>query len=410
MLNRLQRRIRRFFRQSRTIHNDPINKASLGILILIDLFILGNVFVGLSDIGQWYISPSQSHSCYFEWNSYRESDLELKDYNYLRDRLPLQQAPEDTLTATYERNTADHLGTVADLCWQYAALQDALNTPDNRATVTEHNNLQTEIDRLADANRTIREQYDSTLLENIAGQPREQSINQVEAAEASQTLDNNTRQIATLEAEQQARREAVINSPEGDRFLDFLQDDAQFQVLEQSHNRAQFWYPSIQILFQSLFLVPLLMLSTAIHRYSQRRGYGLVALISWHLTVIFCIPLIIKVFQFLQVGALFAVLARVVGALVGGLLFLVSYLYILAIPLLGFGLIKFCQRVVLNPKVQAAGRVQKGRCIHCGKKIHREDHHCVHCGYGQFTECDRCHSLTYKYLPHCRVCGAPQSS
>lgn len=410
MLNRLKRRIGRFFRQSRTVHNEPINKVSLGIIILIDLFILGNVFVGLNDIGQWYISPSQAHDCYFAWRSYRESDLEFKDYIHLRDGLQLQPFPESSLTAVYERTAANHLGTVADLCWQYATQQDALNTPDNRAAVSEHEELRTEIDRLADANRTIRDQYDSTLLEDIAGQPPAQSINQVDAAEARQTLDRNTGQIATLEAEQQALQAVVITSPAGDRFLNFLQDDAQFQTLEQAYEQAQFWYPSIQILFQSLFLVPLLVLSTAVHRYSQRRGYGLVALLSWHLTIIFCIPLIVKFFQFLQVGALFAALARVVGALLGGLLFLVSYLYILAIPLLGFGLIKFCQRVVLNPKVQAAGRVQKSRCIHCGKKIHREDHYCVHCGYGQLTECNHCHSLTYKYLPYCRECGAPQSS
>lgn len=416
MFNRLLRRFRRFFQKSSTINDEPLNKVSLIVIILIDIFILVNVFIGLDDIGRWYISPYQSHGCYTEWQNYRNSTAPQKEYDVLSQAVLNAQSPDlpggppsdPSLQAQYQRWDDEHLGRPSPICLQYAERYDALNTPANQQFVREIDQKQIEIGNLEQANQTIRSQYDSTLLEEIAGQPRDQSINQVEAAEARATLDANTQRIDTLKAEQATLRTQLVMSPEGDRFLAFLNDDGQFRTLEQSYDRASFWYPSIQIVFQGIFLVPLILIAATIHRYAQRRGYGLMALMSWHLLVIFCIPLIVKVFQFLQVGFLFEVLTEVITTLLGGLLFLVSYLYILAIPLIGFGIIKFFQRVVFNPQLQAAGRVQKSRCIRCAKKLKLGDRHCPHCGYSQFVECPNCHAPTYKYLPYCKECGTLQ--
>ena len=411
MLRRFFRRLRRFlFHKSSTVNNEPINKVSLAVIILIDLFILVNVFIGLDDIGRWYISPGQAYGCYPEWQSYRTSTAENKDYDLLRTAIDNAQRDPVPLTETYQQWNQERLGRVSDVCIDYAQRQVAVATAANRDRLGQIDQLQTQIADLEAANATIRQQYDSTLLEEIAGQPRDQSINNVEAAEAKATLDANTAEITDLKAQQQVLREAIVASSEGDRYLQLLQNDSQFAGVERGYDRAQFWYPTIQILFQGVFLVPLLAIALGVHRYAQARNYGLVSLMSWHLVLIFCIPLLVKAFQFFQVGVLFEVLAEVVATLLGGLLFLVSYLYILAIPLIGFGVIKFFQRIVFNPRVQAAGRVQKGRCIRCAKKLQRGDAHCPHCGYHQFTPCPACGSPTYKYLPHCRACGSPQRS
>ena len=126
--------------------------------------------------------------------------------------------------------------------------------------------------------------------------------------------------------------------------------------------------------------------------------------------VIFLIPLILKIFQFLQIGIIFQFFFNIISSLFGGLIFLISYAYILLIPLVGFGMIKFFQTVVFNPKVQAVNRIQKSRCIRCAKKIRPQDSHCPHCGYYQYIECHNCHNLTYKELPYCHHCGADQNS
>ncbi|GAB1539783.1 hypothetical protein NUACC21_24500 [Scytonema sp. NUACC21] len=50
MLARIRRLLRQFFSKSRTINNEPLNKVSLIVIILIDIFILINVFTGLDDM------------------------------------------------------------------------------------------------------------------------------------------------------------------------------------------------------------------------------------------------------------------------------------------------------------------------------------------------------------------------
>jgi hypothetical protein len=408
MLSRLRRRTRHFFRKTRTLNNEPINKVSLVVIVLVDIFILVNVFWGLYDIGNWPLSPAQAYPCHTDWSAYRNQTDADKDFTTLRQSLSLYDQ-EFTRTGSYQQLAAGHWGQTDPVCLQYAALQDQLNTPENQQILTAINNDQTTLQNLEAANQEIRQQYDSTLLEEIAGQPRDRSINPIGAAEAKAELDANSAQIATLKGKIADRQQDLLNRPESQQFLGLLQDDAQYNQLDRRYNRATFWYPTQQIFLQGLFLLPLIGIAWTVHSYAQRRNYGLLALLSWHLLVIFWVPLIVKLFQILQIGALYEALSGIISAIVGGLLFVVSYVYIFLIPLIGFGLIKFFQNIVFNPKLQAAGRVQQGRCIRCARKLQPRDLHCPHCGFAQDEACPTCHQPTYRLLPHCRHCGAPQN-
>ena len=409
MVNRVRRQFRRFFRQARTVNNEPVNRASLAVIILIDLFILFNVFSGLADIGRWPLSPTQAYPCHSPWTSYRSQTQGNRDYDVLRSTLRFPAEASTSWTADYRLATEGHLGELSPLCADYAATADGLSTPENRDILTTIDQTQSRIAALEQENQTIRSQYDSTLLEQIAGQPANQSINQVAAAQARATLERNQASIAGLKQQLSTLQTQLAQTPASQQFLALLNNDGQFQQLDRQFQRASFWYPTVQLLFQALFLLPLVGLAWWVYRTAERRGYGLVALQSWHLLVIFCIPLVIKIFAVLQFGALFSWLSQVVVALLGGLLFLINYLYILLVPLVGYGIIKFVQKVVLNPRLQVAGRVQNQQCIRCAKKLRPGDTHCPHCGYHQDVECDHCHQPTYKYLPYCRHCGTAQN-
>lgn len=200
----------------------------------------------------------------------------------------------------------------------------------------------------------------------------------------------------------------MIQEPESKRLLAWIQNDAGYKTIQQGYERASFWYPSIQLALQALFLLPLIALALWVHRLALHRRAGLIALISWHLLAIFLIPLLLKFFEFLQIGVIFKALFDFVSVLLGGLAFLVSYLYILLIPLVGFGIIKMAQRLAFNHKAQASSRFQKTLCLNCAKKIRALDAYCPHCGFAQYHECQHCHDLTYKNLLHCRQCGHPQ--
>ncbi|ESA33372.1 hypothetical protein N836_22045 [Leptolyngbya sp. Heron Island J] len=407
MFYRFCRSLRRFFHRSRTLNNEPLNKVSLVVVILIDIFILTNVFIGLNDVGQWYMSPAEAYPCYAEWDSYRVQTAEDKDFNLVRwaaDQNNVGLKPQ------YERAAIDRLGEVSDLCLQYADAKDAIKQSDNTNRLEQLSEKEDAIATLENTNRTIRQQYDSTLLEEIAEQPREQSINLTSADQAKATLTENEAQITALKAEITTLKDELLSNPESAAFLTLLNQNAAFQTVEQGYDRASFWYPSIQLAFQAVFLVPLILVAFGVYTIAQRKRYGLIALISWHLLVIFFIPLILKAFEFMQMGVLFTAVFNIVTVLFGRLLFLVSYIYILLIPLLGFGVIKFAQRFIFNPKLQAAGRIQKSRCIKCAKKLQAHDSHCPHCGYHQHQECNHCHQPTYKYLPYCYHCGQPMAT
>ena len=413
MFTTLRLLIGQLFSKSRTINDTPLNKVSLIVIVLIDIFILVNVFMGINDIGQWYISPEQAYPCYSQWNSYLNSNSQDKDYEILTQSFDIRSpdyyiSSNGKVSQNYQNINDEKLGSVSTTCVTFAGYQDSLSTPKNQENLRIINQNEELIFNLQSTNRTIREQYDSTLLEKIAGQDPSQSINTTDASKAKQELDKNNQQIANLKQEIAKIKTEIITSSESRSFLNFLQDQKTFEQLQSSYNRASFWYPSIQITFQFFFLFPLIIVTFLIHFLAIKKNYGLVALISWHLLVIFFIPLVVKLFEFLQFGVLAEFIFELVRELLGGLLFLVSYLYILAIPLIGFGIIKLCQLFIFNTKLQAANRVQKSRCISCGKKLRSDHSHCPHCGYYQYQECSHCHNLTYKHLPHCYHCGELQ--
>ncbi|MGB3571885.1 MAG: hypothetical protein WBA01_07565 [Phormidesmis sp.] len=405
MFSRLRRSIGRFFNKSRKINHEPINKVSLIVIIILDLFILGSVFAGLDDISRWPLSPRMTYPCQQEWQQYRESTLDEKDYTVISQNLDFSP---DGYTLDYQAASRGHLGEVSNICLQYEAIADALNTSASQTIAKSINDTQAEVTSFSAKNAEIRQQYDSTLLEEIANQPRDQSINNVEAAQAKREIDQNNQAIAQRQTTLETLKSTLVKAPESQAFLSLLNDTDKFSSVSEGYRKAAFWYPSIQLLFQGLFLAPLIILASAAHRLAQRKNYGYIALISWHLLVIFCIPLLWKIFEFLQFGFLLQWVADFLEILFGGLRFLVSYLQILLLPVVGFAIIKFFQKVVFNTRLQAANRVQNMRCISCAKKIREYDVHCPHCSYLQYQECQNCHNLTYKHLPHCKHCGQDQ--
>lgn len=419
MLTRMRRVLSRLFDRSRTINNEPLNKMSLIVILLVDLFILTNVFTGLDDISRWHLNPTQSHPCYSEWNSYQTKTTNRTDYDVIREAIssktkdvdsydPSGSSPRIDLSQKYKEDVKNKLGTISNVCFEYAGIRDKINTSENQASVASIDRQQADIGKLEAANQTIKSQYDSSLLEKIAKQTRDRSINQVGAEKAKQTLDQNNLKISGLKLETTNLKNTLVAKPESIAFISLLKENNKFSPLKSSYQQASFWYPSIQFGFQAAFLFPLILGASLINNFAQRRGYGLIALISWHLLVIFLIPLLFKVFEFLQVGVIFTWISKFIYRIFGSLLFLISYIYILLVPLLGFGLIKVFQKFVFNSKIQTATRVQKSQCINCASKIRASDIYCPHCSTYQLSECQTCHHLTYKGLPYCNQCGHAQ--
>ncbi len=407
-LSRARRSLRGLLRRSGRLDGAPISKISLLVIVLIDLFILVNILTGLDAIAAWPLTPPQSHPCQQAWSDYRRQRAPQRDLEAIEAALP---APGEGRTAAGLRqrwleSARGRLGGVEATCLTYAELSDRISEDARlQALGAGLRQRRQEIAQIETASEAIRRQYDSSLLEQIAGQPRSRSLNPVAAAEARRRLEADQGRIVALRQQTEGLAGELLGQPASRRFLAFLNEPRAFSALERSYERAVFWFPSLQLLLQSLFLLPLLLGSLAVHRQAARRGHDLVALISWHLLVITLIPLLLKLLAFTQVGALFTLLAGWIRTRLGDLLFLISYLYILLIPLLGYGLIQLLQKVVLHPRLQAMARVQRGRCLRCARRLPPDSAHCPYCGTGQLQPCPACDRPTQRGLPHCRHCG-----
>ena len=223
MLARIRRLLNQFFSKSRTINNEPLNRISLIVIILIDIFILINVFTGLDDISRWYLSPAQAYPCYSEWQNYRTSTTKDKNYETIRLSLPDYISNSDHYIQIYQQAEVGHLGKVSTTCLQYAEYKDQIKNVKIQQTIKAIDQKQTQISNLKQANNQIRAQYDSTLLEKIAGQPRKQSINQVSAEKAKQDLQQNSLKISQIEQAINLLKNELLTLPESVKFLDFIQ-------------------------------------------------------------------------------------------------------------------------------------------------------------------------------------------
>lgn len=404
MFGFFRRITRRFVRKSTRISQTSLNRVSLIILIVVDIFVLFNVFGGLASVGSFPLSPSETYPCYWTYQSYHSpSDRSRFDRQVETIRNLLYQSPasETQLTPDPERR----LGQVSSLCLDHKALALSVDNPQNQALHDRILELDNKITLKEQDIRRLREEYDSTLLEQIAGQSPEASINASTAEGTKIRIEQAQAEIERWNSEITALQTEIIATPASQAYLDHLDRPDRYETLQQDYERAEFWYPNLQFLLQLVFLTPLILVTYRWHGLSVQADRGLQSLLSWHLLLIFCVPLVVRLFEFLQFSNLVQAVVTAIVALVGGLYFIASYLFILVVPLVGFGLIKFLQHFIFNPRVQAKKRIQSHRCIQCNAQLHSDDPHCPHCGFNQFQECPHCHNATYQYSPFCRVCG-----
>lgn len=391
--------------KSTYIHHEPINKVSLVILILIDVFVLVNVFSGLNSISQWPLSPSEEFPCFLAYENYQTADKKgTTPFNVATIENLIEQNKSYPSPAV-DNSNSNRLGESSNLCKNYTRLSKAINTPENVQLKASIDKQKSEISSLNQNIQTLQSQYNSTLLEKIAGQASEKSINKVNADCVKSEIERHKKQIANKEKEITDRQTKLIQHPASDAYLKLLNNTSEYEAIKRNYESADFWYPNKQLLLQTLFLLPLILIAYLWHSAAIRKNIGLQALLSWHLLLIFCIPLLIKFFEFLQFGNLVGIGIELIIKLFGGLVFVASYALILIIPLLGLGLIKILQRWVFNPRIQAKNRIEKVRCINCNFKLRLSDEFCPSCSFNQYMDCSNCHHKTYKFTKFCSSCG-----
>lgn len=404
MFSFIKRLFRQLIRRSTYVHHESINKSSIIILVLVDIFVLFNVFSGLDNIAQWPLSPQEEFPCFSAHERYQDSKQKgTPDFNAVTIESIIDVS--DKFSSPLDDKRLSRLGKVSSLCDNVSRLTKEINTAENIKLKTSINQDRIIISRLSQDTETLRRQYDSTLLEKIAGQSSQKSIKQVSADQIKPKIDANNAKTSVQKKLILGKQTKLVQQPSSKEYLNRLNNISAYTKLQRNYTSAQFWHPNKQLFLQTVFLLPLIACAYFVHSFATKKNKGVIALISWHLLVIFCIPLLIKFFEFIQFGNLLGVVVEGLTTLLGGLLFITSYLLILIIPAAGFGLIKVLQKFVFNPKVQARNRIQNVRCINCNFKLVTGDEFCPSCGFSQFVDCSNCHQKTYKFTSFCKHCG-----
>ncbi len=407
ILKNLQAFFGKTIKNATQIRLQSLNKISLIILILVDIFVLFNVFSGLESVTNIIQNPDQAHFCYSSWAKYKNRNLNNSETESKIDLLDeLVRYP----TQSYSEGGV-LFSQPSPYCNKYAQLSEVLRQDTRlRSLLDKNSQYQIQIQDLNFKEEKFNSQYNSTLLENIAGQSRENSINLSDSASTKQDLLENKTQIDQINQQIKSSKAEILSLDSVQNFLKYIESDSNFENIKTIYQNYTWQYRIFSFLAQIFFLIPLFLLTWLLNNLALRKNKEILFLLTSNLLIVFFIPVVFKIFEFLQFGALAEFIFRVIVPILAELAFLGSYLLILIIPLFAYFLIRIFHKVGFNSQNQISKRVQEQRCQNCSFRLNNHEMYCPSCGKNQYNMCQNCNKPKYLHLSFCQHCGKKEES
>jgi predicted RNA-binding Zn-ribbon protein involved in translation (DUF1610 family) len=388
--------------------SEPLSRLSLFVIVLLDIFVLFTLFQGLWSISDQVARPEEKFSAFCRAAFRLDSSFEIGDgQTEVERRLRLVESQADGSLYDYARSYSNEPLHVACAEVQEAAAKlttsNAFHTASDAVSAAEERrtNANTRMDELERS-------YDSSLLEDIAGQSRENSILPSDAASVRSNMQTQKNIVKQADAEIARQRAAIVALPEWMALWNAV--EARSAETRDAYASLVFWYPVVLLLAQFAFLLPVLLVAGAWHTLALRRGSGIAILLSAHLVVVATLPIFIKIVEF----ALDLLPDRLLTLILDFLReydLVVVFNYVLILVGIGVtvALVYFIQRKWFGIDRLRAKRLETGACTSCGRSLPREFgivRHCGFCGASQVISCDACGAETKRHAPHCTHCGA----
>jgi len=399
MLRLIPEKFRRFQQRLTSLDKQPLSRATLVVIIFLDLFILTSIFDGLADHTAQLAGPDQrvpplcrSLVIDGEWNPTNRLDS-------LARMVSAYQANPYREAVRGDRGQRHPL--CAPIVGAYESIRDdaglARNLQESRRLRKETQDLRAELERMKGA-------YDTTLLETIAGkQPQDKNTTAIRKTMAERTAALNERvgRQALLDAsiEQDPRVRALF-----DRVANL--SDAQRSALRDELRRLNFWYPAKRLGMEMLFLLPLLAAFYLWNAKSITAARPFQTLVSSHLLVVVLIPVLFKIVELVYDIIPRKLLRQLIELLESLKLVAVwHYLLIGTAIVVALGLIVLFQKKLFSREKLLQRRIAKGLCQACGQQLPPDSAYCPTCGTAQFRTCSRCNAPTHVHGRYCRACG-----
>ena len=400
MIELLRSRFKNIQAHLTSIDTQPLNKASLIIVIFLDLFILISIFDGLEKHTSQISAPDDYVPIICreiilnrEWNPTNRMDnlsgiitSDHRSFSPFEDK-KIERHPVCT--------------PYLDLIYQIKNSKELIELFEDREKFSsEAIEIQREVGNLKGA-------YDTSLLETIAKQKDGQSNvdtlrKNVQAK--SNTLDALRAEIGSIENK--------INGDENVRNfftkLDTL-SPADHEILKSDLRTINFWYPVKKLAMQLIFLLPLFAAFYFWNNVSINNHRGIQMLVSSHLLIVSFIPIFFKI-----VEAIYDILPKVFLKKLIDLLeslklvALWNYLMITMAVIIALFLIYIFQQKLFSREKIIERRISKGMCQQCGKMLPIGSMACSFCGFIQARKCTACNQPTYVFGRFCKSCGKEQ--
>jgi hypothetical protein len=390
-----------------SLDDKPIGKAALVILFLLDVFILVSIFDGLSDHTRQLTHPSQviPQVC---------RDIVIEDEWNKTSRLTKLSSIISLSRGNYylqdERRRAELIDKHSG-CESITNLLLAIENDDIVAgKLSEWLNIKREISQLNATLKQVNSAYDTSLLENIAGQNQRvvsgHQTAQVESLKKDFALKTNRlNQLVSKQGELELSLSQDENITALFGFVDNV-TEADKVNLRDDLRQLNFWYPVKRLGMEMIFLLPLFFIFYFWNKKSLTADRPFQSLVSSHLLVIVFIPVLFKIAELIYDIIPKTFLKQFIELLESlKLVALWHYLMMALIILTALALIYFFQKKLFSQEKLLEKRISKGQCQDCGKHLPANTAACPFCGFEQFKSCAHCNKPTYVFSKFCKECG-----
>lgn len=381
----------------------PLSKATLVVLVFLDIFILVSIFDGLDEHTRQLVAPDEyvSYSCreiviHRNWNN----------TNRLDNLNAIISGHSNQLKLVDENSNRQH-----PICAPFAATIDQIEKDKELLRLFENRRtFQREVRELEARINDRKGGYDTALLESIA------SRNSSEKADVSALRQDVQRLTSTLNTlrGQLASLDESLNQTEAIKALwQNIQSltAAEREQLKSDLRTLNFWYPVQQLGMQLLFLLPLLLVIYSWNAASIRKARHVQTLVSSHLLVVVCIPIFFKIIE-----TVYDIIPKRLMKMIADLLVSLNliavwyYLFILISVVAALFVIYLFQKKLFSHDKLLEKRIAKNLCQKCGKQLPHGAHACPSCSFAQYKKCLHCDKLMHVYARYCMQCGKPQAN
>jgi hypothetical protein len=382
---------------SRLGEGQPLHRAALVVLLLLDVFILVSIVQGLEEhtdqlADPWDRVPVECRDVVLEgaWGPTARLD-KLDDATHRAsgaERAPdLRRKPLHPICAAL-----------------IEPLEAVSRDPALAELLARRHRLRAEVRELEAALSGPKAAYDTALLGQIAREPGAAAVPAIaqDLREKTTALEAARAQLAALDAALSADPKLELLRGR----IDAVREEDRRRLADDLRS-LQFWFPMKRLGMRLAFLLPPFLAFWAWNGASLRRRRGVQTLVSSHLVVVSFLPILWElgeaVYDVLPKRLLRALLELLAAWNLAALWHYGVIALAVATALL---VVHGVQRRFFSWERLLERRIAKGQCQDCGKPLPAGARACVFCGFSQYEPCPRCGRPAHVRARHCPECGA----